>query len=154
MNCSFAFYLGQMVCDKSEVNVFTMQCTQHVFLFQHHLMGYRCMDQSHHQVDFPIQTFRCNYALQWRHNGRDGVSNHQRLECLFNRLFSRRSKKTWKLRITGLCGGIRWPVNSPHKGPVTRKMLTFDDVIMEKPQATPLTWISTSFAIDRVPLTD
>ena len=24
----------------------------------------------------------------------------------------------------------RWPVNSPHKGPVTRKMLLFDDVIM------------------------
>ena len=24
----------------------------------------------------------------------------------------------------------RWPVNSPHKGPVTRKMLPFDDVIL------------------------
>ena len=24
----------------------------------------------------------------------------------------------------------RWPVNSPHKWPVTRKMFTFDDVIM------------------------
>ena len=24
----------------------------------------------------------------------------------------------------------RWPVNSPHKGPVTRKMLPFDDVII------------------------
>ena len=28
-------------------------------------------------------------------------------------------------------GGIhRWPVNSPHKGPVTQKMFPFDDVIM------------------------
>ena len=26
-------------------------------------------------------------------------------------------------------GSHRWPVNSPHKGPVTRKMLPFDDVI-------------------------
>ena len=26
----------------------------------------------------------------------------------------------------------RWPVNSPHKGPVTRKMFPFDDVIMVK----------------------
>ena len=26
----------------------------------------------------------------------------------------------------------RWPVNSTHKGPVTRKMFPFDDVIMEK----------------------
>ena len=24
----------------------------------------------------------------------------------------------------------RWPVNSPHKGPVTRKMISFNDVIM------------------------
>ena len=30
-------------------------------------------------------------------------------------------------------GGIHlWPVNSPHKWPVTRKMLPFDDVIMYK----------------------
>ena len=27
----------------------------------------------------------------------------------------------------------RWPVNSPHKGPVTRKMFPFDDVIMINP---------------------
>ena len=26
---------------------------------------------------------------------------------------------------------VRWPVNSPHKEPVTRKMFPFDDVIME-----------------------
>ena len=29
----------------------------------------------------------------------------------------------------------RWPVNSPHKGSVTRKMFTFDDVIMFSMQA-------------------
>ena len=29
-----------------------------------------------------------------------------------------------------LWGIHRWPANSPHKGPVTRKMFTFDDVIM------------------------
>ena len=27
-------------------------------------------------------------------------------------------------------GSHRWPVNSPHKAPVTRKMLPFDDVIL------------------------
>ena len=27
----------------------------------------------------------------------------------------------------------RWQVNSPHKGPVTRKMFLFDDVIMTLP---------------------
>ena len=26
----------------------------------------------------------------------------------------------------------RWPVNSPHKGPVTRKLFPFDDVIMNR----------------------
>ena len=68
-------------------------------------------------------------ALQWRHKERDGVSNHQPRDCLLNRLFRRRSTKTSKLRLTGLCEGNS-PVNSPHKGPVTRKMFPFDDVIM------------------------
>ena len=48
------------------------------------------------------------HALQWRHNEHHGVSNHQPRDCLLNRLFSRRSKKTSKLRVTGLCAG-----NSP-----------------------------------------
>ena len=76
-----------------------------------------------------------NYAernsLHWRHNDNDGVSNHQPHHCLLNRLFRRRSQKTSKLRVTGLCAGNSpGPVNSPHKGPVTRKMFPFDDVIM------------------------
>ena len=70
-------------------------------------------------------------TLRWRHNDHTGVSNHQPHGCLLNRLFRRRSKKTWKLRVTGICvGNSPGPVNSPHKGPVTRKMLPFDDVIM------------------------
>ena len=44
-------------------------------------------------------------SLQWRHNGRDGVSNHQPHDCLPKRLFRRWSKKTSKLRVTGLCAG-------------------------------------------------
>ena len=43
--------------------------------------------------------------LQWDHNGRDGVSNHQLHGCLLNRLLRRRSKKTSKLRGTGFCVG-------------------------------------------------
>ena len=70
-------------------------------------------------------------TLRWRHNDHAGVSNHQPHGCLLNRLFRRRSKKTSKLRVTGLCvGNSSGPVNSPHKGPVTRKMFPFDDVIM------------------------
>ena len=44
-------------------------------------------------------------TLQWRHNEHDSVSNHQPHDCLLNRLFGRRSKKTSKLRVTGLCAG-------------------------------------------------
>ena len=44
-------------------------------------------------------------TLQWRHNEHDGVSNHLRLDCLLNRLVRRRSKKTSKLCVTGLCEG-------------------------------------------------
>ena len=36
---------------------------------------------------------------------RDGVSSHQRLDCLLDRLFSCRSKETSKLHVTGLCEG-------------------------------------------------
>ena len=74
---------------------------------------------------------KVHMALHWRHNGHDGVSNHRPHGCLLNRLFRRRSKKTSKLRVTGLCAwNSPGPVNSPHKGPVTRKMFPFDDVIM------------------------
>ena len=51
------------------------------------------------------------FPLEWRHNERDCVSNHRRHECLLNRLFRRRSKKTSKLRVTALCAG-----NSPVTG--------------------------------------
>ena len=62
-------------------------------------------------------------TLQWRHNGRDSVSNHQPYDCLPNRLFRCISKKTSKLRATGFCvGNSPGPLNSPHKWPVTRKM--------------------------------
>ena len=51
------------------------------------------------------------YPLQWRHNEQGGVSNHHHHDCLLNRLFMRRSKKTPKLRVTGICEG-----NSPVTG--------------------------------------
>ena len=77
--------------------------------------------------------------LQWRHNDHDGVSNHQPHGCLLKRLYMRWSKKTAKLRVTGLCeGNSPGPVNSPHKGPITRKMFPFDDVIMSSQNHGPI----------------
>ena len=68
------------------------------------------------------------------HNERDGVSNHRRLDCLPNRLFRCRTKKAPKLRVTGLsrlCDGNSTVTGEfPRKGPVTRKMFPFDDIIV------------------------
>ena len=58
-----------------------------------------------------------NTTLLWRHNGRGSVSNHQPHDCLLNRFFRRRSKKTSKLRVTGLCAG-----NSPGTGEFPAQM--------------------------------
>ena len=70
----------------------------------------------------------------WRNNERDGVSNHRHPWCLLNRLFRRRSKKTSKLCVIGLCeGNPSVTSGSPHKGPTMRKMFPFDDVIMYWP---------------------
>ena len=70
-------------------------------------------------------------SLQWRQNGRDGVSNHQPHHRLLMRLFRCRSKKTSKVRVIGLSAG-----NSPVTGEFPAQMASnaekfpFDDVIM------------------------
>ena len=70
-------------------------------------------------------------TLQWRHNGPDGDPNHWRLGCLPSVCSGADQREhqssaslacVWKIH--------RWPVSSPHKGPVTRKMVPFDDVII------------------------
>ena len=48
---------------------------------------------------------------------RCGVSNLQPQDCLFNRLFGHSTKKTSKLRVTGLCAG-----NSPVTGEFPAQM--------------------------------
>ena len=63
-------------------------------------------------------------APQWRHNWRDGVSNHQS---------GADQRKHQTPRHWPLCKEFSWPVNSPYKRPVTRKMFPFDDVIMQFP---------------------
>ena len=68
-------------------------------------------------VDFMCGFLDLMDRLRWRHNGHDSVSNHQPHHCLLNRLFGRRSKKTSKLRVTGLCVG-----NSPGTGEFPAQM--------------------------------
>ena len=87
-------------------------------------------------------------SLLWRHNERNGVSNHRRLDCLLNRLFRCMSRKTPKFRVTGIYEGNS-PVNGefPAQRAVTRKMFPFDDVIMYykefvKIRINEITWIN------------
>ena len=74
------------------------------------MVGQRC-------VRFCTNCCKTFVTLQWRNNGRDSVSNHLPYDCLLNRLFRRRSTKTSKLRVTGLCAG-----NSPGIGEFPAQM--------------------------------
>ena len=70
--------------------------------------------------------------LQWRHNECNDISNHQPHDCLLNCLFRCKSKKTSKLRVTGLWEGNslvtgEFPTQRASK---MRKMFPFDDVIV------------------------
>ena len=59
-----------------------------------------------------------------------------------NRLFGRKSKKTSKLRVTGLCAGNSPGTGeSPHKWPLTRRMFPFDDVTMSYLQGSYVTLV-------------
>ena len=90
--------------------------TSHVYTFT---KDYGVKKTSKHNVP-------CAYSLQ-----RSGVSNHRRLDCLLSRLFRGDQRKHQSSAPLGFVRGIqRWPVDYPHKGPVTRKKVPFDDVIM------------------------
>ena len=74
-----------------------------------------CVWSRNHTFKKPMKLSSC--SLRWRHNGCDSVSNHQPRECLLRRLIRRTSKKTSKLRVTGLCTG-----NSPETGEFPAQM--------------------------------
>ena len=93
-------------------------------------MSFHCYSRLFHWRIVNSDGYACSTTspLQWRHNEHDSVSNHQPHDCLHSRLFRRRSKKTSKLRVTGLCAGDSpWTGEFPAQ---TRKMFPFDDVIM------------------------
>ena len=94
-------------------------------LYHFHFVGLFNDNEKWHLVN------QINKSLQWRNNERDDVSNYRRLDCLLNHLLRPRSRKTSKLRVTGLCEG---------KPPVTggfssqrasnAEVFPFDDVII------------------------
>ena len=56
-----------------------------------------------HMVGLPI--LFTTFSLQWRHNVRDSISNHRRLDCLPSRLFRRRSYH-WLKKFTRFIIGL------------------------------------------------
>ena len=95
--------------------------------------------QQQYKLTIIIGTICYNHTLQWRHNGCDGLSNHQPRDYLLNRLFRRRSKNASKHRLTGLCEG-----NSPVTGefPTQRASNTENVSIWCRHHAMPLfPWI-------------
>ena len=83
-------------------------------------------------------------SLQWRHNGRNGVPNHQHHDCLLNRLFKAQIKENIKApHHWSLCGeiiGDRW---IPHtKGKLRGKCFHL---------MTPSCSCSVTFNLDTVP---
>ena len=70
-------------------------------------------------------------TLQWRHNGRN--SQITSLTIVYSIVYSDADqRKHQSFASLAFVRGIhRGPVNSAHKGPVTRKMFPFDDVIMK-----------------------
>ena len=71
------------------------------------------------------------YPIPWRHNRCDGVWNHQPNDCLLNCLFRRRSRRTSKLRVTGLCvGNSQVTGEFPAQIASNEDFFSFDDVII------------------------
>ena len=69
--------------------------------------------------------------LQWCHNGRDGVSNHQPHYCYPTVCSGADQRKHQSSASLVFVRGIHhWTANYPHKGPVTQKMCPFGDAIM------------------------
>ena len=58
-----------------------------------------------------------NFIIAMTSYEHDVVSNHQSFDSLFRSLYGPTSKKHWSF-VSGI---HRWPMNSPHKGPVARK---------------------------------
>ena len=86
------------------------------------------------QIDASLRIV--GFAQQWLSDYSDVtwvscISNHRQLDILFNSLFRLLTRKTQSSALLARCEGIhRWPLVSPHKGPVMRKTFLFHDVTM------------------------
>ena len=112
--------MWQLINEKQRASIITYFIKSTINTFQNNLYTIykarthsieKIMWNEHIVTHFKQHFLVCQHPLQWRHNERDCVSNHQPRDCLPNGLFKRRSKKTSKFCIAGLCEG-----NSPVTG--------------------------------------
>ena len=111
--CHISFLTQSRICHMSWknsyicINIYVLHiCTDIITQTEPSLTkAWGVVYKQHNTAEGMAPTFT---KLEWRHNERDGILNHQPYECLLNHLFRHRSKKTSNLRVTGLCAG-----NSP-----------------------------------------
>ena len=101
--------------------------------------GCWCPVSFHHQVinSHDINRALANPCLSWENHYNDVImdvmaSQITSLTIVYSTVNSvtDQRKHQSSTSLAFVRGIHRWPVNSPHKGPVTRKMFPFDDVIM------------------------
>ena len=80
----------------------------------------------------PIQKYIMHtFSLKRRHDERDGISNLRRLGFYSSVCWGADQRKHQSSASSAFVREIhRWPLDSPHKRPVSRKMFPFDDVIL------------------------
>ena len=112
---SLSYHSGLLHCHwrNRTITVWDVCNIEPVVLPVYEIPSWRCDDRLISIMGFPILVRRHLYIesrswikiqpnqnkvqpFQWRHNERDGVSNHRRLDALLNRLFRRLSKKKIK----------------------------------------------------------
>ena len=110
--CSFLFWLLWELLKKLHLIIVI---TPAISIILH------CLWQSHktmHCISWAVlqNIINCLHrfdSLQWRHNGRDGVSNHQPHGCLLNLYSDADQRKHQSSALLAFVWGIhRWPVNS------------------------------------------
>ena len=100
--------------------------------------------------------------LQWRHNERNGISNHQPLTIVYSTVYSGADQRNHQNSVSlAFVQGIpKWRMNSPHKWPETREMFSLDDVIMRDQymcqvvgvKAPPGEWTRLFEGLDQLPI--
>ena len=73
------------------LEVHSKDCTTPVYTYASDLCRRWVRSSWYKTVNSVLPVIKCAFALQWCHTERYDVSNHRRLDCLFNRLFRRRS---------------------------------------------------------------